>query len=294
MNQLLRKLLANRGLYMEPAGEDGSPGGGGKSAEELAADEAAARAADDAAATAEAARLEAEKAGKGKKPTDEEARLLKEVMKKKEALEKATKDLGDVQTRLKEFEGLDPAEVRELIKAKKDAETLKLEAAGEYERVKQQMVEEHKKDKKALADNLAISQTQIGELQSVIGELTVGNAFANSVFVKNDLAAPSKARANFGAHFEFKDGSVIGYDKPAGQANRTPLVDGEGNPLSFEDALKKIVDADPAKDELLKSKLVPGAGSNKRPQQNNTNNRGVPPSNLSGRERIAAALSSKK
>jgi hypothetical protein len=76
---------------------------------------------------------------------------------------------------------------------------------------------------------------------------------------------------------------VVAYDKPAGATDRTVLVDGSGNPLSFDKAIERIVDADPDRDTLRKSKMRAGAGSN--------NDGGKPPVNIgSGRERIQAAL----
>lgn len=71
----------------------------------------------------------------------------------------------------------------------------------------------------------------------------------------------SKVRALYGTHFEFNDGQIVAYDKPAGAAERTMLVDGKGDPLSFEESIKKIIDADADRDQLIKSKTKPGAGS---------------------------------
>ncbi|MCY1309996.1 hypothetical protein D9M70_601460 [compost metagenome] len=75
---------------------------------------------------------------------------------------------------------------------------------------------------------------------------------------------PSKARVIYGQHFDLVDGKVVGYDKPRGAANRTALVDSLGEPVQFEEALRKIVEADPDKDHLLKAKVKPGAGSGNR------------------------------
>lgn len=100
-----------------------------------------------------------------------------------------------------------------------------------------------------------------------ISELTVGSAFAQSQFIRDELAlTPSKTRVVYGNHFEFVDGKVVAFDKPAGAANRTPLVDAQGEPLAFEAALKKIVDADPDRDQLLRSKMKQGAASTTDPK----------------------------
>jgi hypothetical protein len=72
---------------------------------------------------------------------------------------------------------------------------------------------------------------------------------------------PSKTRALYGSYFAVEGSKIVGYDKPAGAADRTPLVDAGGKPLSFDDALKRIIDMDPEKDTITAKKLVPGAGS---------------------------------
>jgi hypothetical protein len=42
------------------------------------------------------------------------------------------------------------------------------------------------------------------------------------------------------------------------------LVDQYGNSVGFDDAMRKIIDADPEKDDLLKSKAKPGASSDSK------------------------------
>ena len=224
----------------------------------------------------------------GAKPSDAEAKLLKEVMTKKTALEAATAELNRVKEQLKAFEGIDATAVRALLTEKEEAERKKAEAAGDYEKLKKQMAESHATEKAALQSQIEASNGTVSTLQQKIAELTVGSAFSTSSFIANDLALPlSKARVLYGSHFEFKDDAVVGYDKPAGAADRAPLVDAAGNPLPFDVALKKIVDADPDKEALYRSKMKPGAGSStqkasKAPKQVDAS--------LTGRDRIAAGL----
>ncbi len=59
---------------------------------------------------------------------------------------------------------------------------------------------------------------------------------------------------------------MVGYDKPRGAQNRTALVDQYGNAIAFDHAMRKIVEADPEKDHLLRSKVKPGAGSSSSKQ----------------------------
>lgn len=224
------------------------------------------------------------------KPTDAEAKLLKEVMDKKTALRKTQAELEEVKAKLQAFDGLDAAELRALLEEKKALETRKMEEKGEWDRLKAQMVEENKKAVDAVNAQLATEKARADGLARQVAELTVGGAFTSSAFIKEELTLPaSKARALYGAHFEFdaERGSVVAYDKAAGSAQRTIMVDAQGEPLSFEAALKKLVDADPDRDQITKSKVKVGTGSRttekgRAPAQSFDQPKGV--------DRIAAAL----
>lgn len=234
---------------------------------------------------------EGDKGDKGGKPTDAEAKLLKEVMDRKKALKAEREEKQKLADQLKQFEGIDPEEVRKLLAEKKDAETKSLEAKGEWDRLKAQMADAHTAEKTALNTKLSESESEVSKLKKTIADLTVGGAFAQSAFIKDELSlTPNKTRVVYGAHFEFDaDGRVVGYDKPAGAAQRTMLVDGAGEPLGFEAALRKIVEADPDRDQLLRSKVKPGAAS-KTDGKGGKSAAAAVTDSLSGKDRIAAAL----
>lgn len=257
----LRKLMAQGG-YMDQAdgGEGGGSGGGGTGSGEGGAKGGEGGSGEGSGAGGAGEGGEG-KGGEGK-PSDSEAKLIKEVMDKKTKLKAAEEKVGTLEARLAQFDGIDPEAVRALLKQQKDAETAQLEAKGEWGRLKEQMVTQHTQEVGTVKEQLSASQAEVSRLQGVIAELTVGNAFASSQFIKEDLTLPtSKVRVFYGNHFEFKDGQVVAFDKPAGAAERTMLVDAKGEPLKFEDALKKIVDGDPDRDQILKSKMKAGAGS---------------------------------
>lgn len=241
--------------FMDAAtGDEGgkSAGGGGGSTEPTEAEKAAAVAAAEAAAAA---------AG-GKKPSDEEAKLLKEVMQKKEALKATEATLATAQARLAEFDGVDPAAIRKLLKDQKDAEDAQLAAKGEFETLRTRMAEEHTKVTASLNDQIAALTAQLASKDKVVDELSIGSQFSQSKFITEESTmAPAKARKLFGDHFDVVEGKVVAFDKPRGETNRTPLVDQLGNNVAFEDAMRKIVEADPDKDSLLRSKVKSGAGS---------------------------------
>lgn len=204
-----------------------------------------------------------------KGPSDEEARLLKENMKRKEKEAELTKELNtakSVLSQLEELGGLDA--LKAIVTERKTAEEKKLEEKGEWDRLKQSMATEHQKSVDALKAQQAELSNANAALLAQINELTIGSAFSNSAFITSETTyTPAKARIIYGEHFELVEGKVVGYDKPRSAKDRTPLVDSRGEPVSFEDAMKKIVEADPEKDFVLKSKAKPGASSATKPVQ---------------------------
>lgn len=235
-------------------------------------------------------------AGQGSpKPSDAEAKLLKEVMKFKNALKE--KDEA-----LKRFEGIDPDAVKALLaekeeaeKAKREAEEAKLRATGDFDALKKRMADEHEKSLKAERARTEEAIRAQGSLTAQIHELTVGQNFAGSKFVTEEtILTPSKARALYESHFDVVNGQVVAYDRPRSQQGREPLVNALGQPVPFDAAIKTIIEADPDRDALLRSKARPGAGSANNPTLREGTNPGTRESNastLQGISRIGAALS---
>lgn len=216
---------------------------------------------------------DADKQKGGRKPTDEEAKLLKEVMQKKETLRRLEESEKAAREELKKFEGIDPVAIRNLLEQQRQAEEKQLEAKGEYERLKARMAEEHAKQTQTMQERLAALESQLASKDALVSELSVGTQFSQSQFIQNELTlTPAKARVVYGDHFDVVDGAVVAFDKPRGASNRTALVDQYGNNVKFDEALRKIVEADPDKDHLLKSKAKPGAQSGSKPKTDTRGN----------------------
>lgn len=297
MNIYLDMLRAAGKLPVFEKPNEGNPGGG---------DDDAAKAAAAAAAAADAAVKKAqEDADAAKKAADanegnsdlqklakEKADLLSEVMDKKTKLKAAQEEAANAKKALEAYEGVDPTKVKELLRKEAEAEKAAAEAKGDFDRVKQMMADEHAKETKTLKEQIEDLKNQLGSKNSVIDELTIGNAFGNSTFIKESLVLSSeKTRTIYGAHFEMKDGKLVAYDKPASAANRTLLVNSAGDPLPFEEALERIVSADPDKKTVLKSKAKPGGGSSTITTPNSQNkNDAKNEDGLYGRSRLAASL----
>lgn len=295
MNKFLRQALVARGYFAPENGGEGGSGGGGGAVDDNSVksdqgdDDTQPGKADDGAVD-DAQGKSDEKPGR--KFSDEEAaKLLKENMRRKDELKKLAEEREQLKNALAQFDGLDPNDIKKLVTEKQTAEEERLKKAGEWDRLKTQMVEVHNREKQTLAEQLKAKDEELLNLRSTIGELTVGNAFGNSKFIQNDLTIPpNKARALYGSHFEFEEGRIVGYDKPAGAKDRTMLIDGTGDPLAFEEALQKIVQADPDYTSLAKSKIKVGAnsgtkGSDKAPEIK---------ADVRGVSRIAAGLAKQK
>ena len=214
--------------------------------------------------------------------TDKERELLRESMSRKEKIKELESKLNEYSSQLKNWEGLNPDDVRKLVQEKRDAELKQLEKKGEWDKIRQQMLEAHNGEKATLAQKIEELNQKLSAYAGQIDQLTVGQAFSTSKFIADELVlTPSKARTVYGSHFERDaEGRVIAYDKPAGGEGRAPLVDGQGNPLPFDAALKKLVEIDPDRDALLKAKIKQGAdsgtaGVKSKPTDSSGNNSGV-------------------
>ena len=255
--------------YMDKADDDGAAGGGAgdEGGEGGAADKTGDGAGDeggdddDGDADGDDDDGDAD-AGKGDKPTDREAKLIKESMKRKQDLKQTKSELEKANAKLKEFEGIDLKKVKELIQNEKDAETRKLEEKGQWDALKKQMADEHKAEIAKVTEAVETLKAAIVEKEKVIDGLTIGHSFDSSTFISEKLTlTPSKARIIYGSHFDVEDGNVVAYDKPKGDKSRVALVDGNGDPLGFESAIQKIVDADQDRDHILRSGVKPGSDS---------------------------------
>lgn len=237
--------------------------------------------------TPDAAAASSDDAGNGSQQssggmTDKERELLRESMGRKEKIKELEGKLSEYSSQLKNWEGLNPDDVRKLVQEKRDAELKQLEKKGEWDKIRQQMLEAHNVEKQTLAQKIEELNQKLNAYSGQIDQLTVGQAFSTSKFIADELVlTPSKARTVYGSHFEREtDGRVIAYDKPGGAEGRAPLVDGQGNPLPFDAALKKLVEVDPDRDALLRAKIKQGAdsgtaGAKPKPSDNSGSNSGV-------------------
>lgn len=205
--------------------------------------------------------LKAELEAKNKKPpvSDNEAALLKELMKFKERAKEAETARKTLEAK---YEGLDVEAAKNALKTAEEAENKELERKGEYERLLEKQRE---------AGNLRIAaeekarkeaEAKIQELEQTANSLRVNNAFANSKYIKDTLAlTANKTQALYASYFEMEEGQLIPYDAPKGQPGRTKIVNENGVVVSFDKAMEAIINADPDKDYLIKATIKAGAQS---------------------------------
>lgn len=223
--------------------------------EERLAAEAESKAADEAANKSKEEQKKTEKS----QLSDAEAKALKELMKWKEKARETEKALKDLESK---YGDVDLEKARDALRAAEEAETKELERKGEYERLLAKQREAAEAKIKAERDEKEALAARIAELTKTVDNLALGNSFANSRFIQENLAlTPNKTQALYSNYFEIEDGKVVAYDAPKGSANRTPIVDASGDAKPFDEALADIINADPDKDYLLKSNIKAGAGS---------------------------------
>lgn len=193
------------------------------------------------------------------KPSDREAELLKEVMKLKEAKKKSDADAKSLKDTLSTID-LDKAKAA-LAKVE-EIENAELERKGEYQRLLDKQKELAAVETKTLKDELENLKAELASKDTLVNRLTVGSNFSNSSYIKDNLTlTPNKTEVIYGSYFDLVDGNLVGYDKPKGYSNRTMLIDSAGDALGFDKAIEAIVNADPEKDSLIKSKMKTGASS---------------------------------
>lgn len=191
-------------------------------------------------------------------------KALKEARK---AARQAERDAAAARREAERFKGIDPKKarenakrVRESEKAARQAEKDKATAEGNFERLREIQNEEHQAALDAVTQERDDALSELERMRTENRKEKLKSAFAGSKFFADEtILSGAKAQRLYGDHAEVEeDGSVVIYDKPAGEKNRVKLMNGRGVPLPFDEAVKKLVEADPDKDTLIRSKMKPG------------------------------------
>lgn len=181
---------------------------------------------------------------------------------------KAEREAKKARETAKKFEGIDPEKARENEKKVKEAEAnareadrKKAEAEGNFEKLRQLQNEEYEAGLKAEREARAAAEDRARAAEERANRALVTTAFAGSTFILNDtIFNPVKAARMFGDHVEVEGDEVVVYDGPRG-SKRAKVMDSRGNALPFDQAIRKVIEADPDKDLFLRNKIKPGVGS---------------------------------
>lgn len=318
MSKLMRALLERQGIYMneEAGAADGGAGGAagagnpGEGAGDAGDGQASGQPGEGEGGTGEGAGdggdgnpgddkgsgdgdgKTGDDKGKGKesKPSlsDKEAQLLKDMMKWKDQAKTFEQQVAEVRGVLGDI----PLEdVKKLLDNAKEQERLNLEKRGEYDRIVAQMKTENQKLLSAKDTENATLRDQLAAAQKQIEDLTIGQSFRSSEFIlEKSTLPPSIAQKEFGQYFEFEEGKLVPYDKPRGAKERTPIVDANGQPKSFNQAIEELYNQHPDAKSLIKASMKPGAGSRNQPDVRGKDTSKT--SDLRGVSKIEAGLKS--
>lgn len=177
--------------------------------------------------------------------TDTISRLNAEAKTHREGKEAA-------ETKLKQYEGLDPEKAREALELTSKLDQKKLIDAGKVDELKQQITTQFQ-------EKLGASDKTINELQQQINGMKVNDIFKSSEFVRDSIAVPQDMfEATFRNNFKIEeDGSVGAYDK---SGNRLLSKSRAGEFAAPDEALQLLVESHPQKDVILRADNKKGSG----------------------------------
>ena len=154
--------------------------------------------------------------------------------------------------KLKAFEGIDPDKARAALETVAKLDASKLIDTGEVDKLKAQITQQFQ-------SQLTEKDTAFNELKSKYENMIVDNAFANSDFIRNNVAVPTDMfEAKFRNNFKVENGDVVayGYD-----GSRLMSKTRAGEYATVEEAMQILAESHPQKDVILRANPGNGSGS---------------------------------
>lgn len=190
----------------------------------------------------------------------------------------------EILAKYKPFEGLDPSKVTSAMELVGKIDQKTLIEAGKVDEVKRQITEQ-------FTAQISEKDKAYNEISGKYGNMLVNNVFANSEFVRNNLAVPRDMfEATFRSNFKVENDQVVVYDKAG---NRLMSKKNVGEYATPDEALEILVEAHPQKDVILKANSGNGSG-NAGNGGNSGNGRIVKRSDLERMSPAMAAETAKK
>ena len=190
------------------------------------------------------------------------SRLSGEAMGHRKRFEAAESRAVAAEEKLKTFEGIeDPETARKALEFQRNVKDGEFIAAGKAEEMKSGLTrtfeEKYAAQTKAGTAKIQELETKLRDVAGRYDQEVVGNAFANSKFIRDRTAVPLKMiQATFGVQFKNENGVIVGR-----HAGGELIVGTDGNPAKFDDAFERIVEAFPDKDMILKGNNQQGSGA---------------------------------
>ncbi len=157
-----------------------------------------------------------------------------------------------LENKLKLFEGIDPETARKSIETVSKLDAKQLIDAGKVDEVKKQITDQ-------MGAQIAEKDKALLEATARYENLLIDNAFAQSEFVRSNIAVPRDMfEATFRKNFKVENGKITAYDN-AGNSLMSPERNYE--PANTEEALKILVNSHPQKNVILKADVGSGSGS---------------------------------
>lgn len=155
--------------------------------------------------------------------------------------------------KLKAFEGLDATKAREALEIVAKLDANKLIDAGKVDEVKSQITAQ-------LQGQIDEKTKALTDLQAKYDNMIVNNLFANSEFIRNNVAVPRDMfEAKFRGNFKVENGQVVVYGN---DGNRLYSKERAGEYATPEEGLRILAEAHPNRDTILKANTGTGTGSN--------------------------------
>lgn len=156
------------------------------------------------------------------------------------------------ESKLKAFEGLDPAVAKDAVNKIQSIQDKKLFESGEVDKLKE-----------------GINQTWQTKFDAEVAARTkaekdlhnerIGGSFTRSKFIAEKLIVPADlVQAQFGKHFQIVDGKIVATDANGNKilSNKSP-----GEIAEFDEAMEILVQSYPHRARITKSDQQPGSGN---------------------------------
>lgn len=176
-----------------------------------------------------------------------------------------------LETRLRPFEGFDPAELepaRKALETIKNIDEGKLLTAGKVEEIKaaakKAAEEQVAAASKAHAEKLALTQTELDRRTQELNSHIIGGGFSRTKLITDEkhptrlAIPPDVAEAFFGRNFKVENGKAVGYDAAGNKIFSTTRP---GEVADFDEALEAMVQSYPNKAAILRGSQASGSGA---------------------------------